>query len=168
MMTLTSNHWTRRGVSLVFEAHASAFMPTACKFLPIDAWLADAEAPPPSNAGRTLVVTGLDAHLEALPPQDREDWLRTMLVVAVSRFRNTHERQGALIFSVHNGRARFRIDEFGKTATWILNGADSQISVERSLFGDEPCCLARIIDPQAEDLCADGPAWIGLHLMSPS
>lgn len=173
MMTLCSNLWQRRGVSLLFDAQALAAIAQPHEVLSIDDFLGAMQAPPsagPGDGNRALVVTGLDARLEEMAPEACDPWLETLVVPAVSRFRSTRGDRAALVFWVSGGRARFYVDDLSGACTWSVARSvpGRPLDVASTLFGDAPCCLARILDPRAADLHPDGPAWIGLHFMSPA
>lgn len=147
--------WTRRGITLLWDADELARLcPTervislrqflqlyAGGWSQVQAHLVDDVA---------LVVAGLDACLDALPPEEMADWLQEKLYAAVISFQREVARganEAALVFWVVD-HARLKHNVSDDAWYWLGTAGyrGSQIPLSHCLFNGAQHDLKEILD----------------------
>lgn len=120
----------------------------------------------PSAHGNALIVVGLEGCLDALTPEDAEQWLCEDFKSHVLRFQSEYENQAGLIFWLPGGRQRVRpAPAAAEEYFWVCAAPHSteRLPLGRCLWAGAERDAQRIIHPTASDQDIDGPAWLGLY-----
>jgi hypothetical protein len=160
----------RRGSSLLWEPLALSSLGVATSEIhPIRelfALAADWPEELPSCDGRVLIVSGLDACLDAMAPEDAEAWLAEDVREALLAFQDFYGGGAGLVFWLPSGGRRVRPSPATDAWDWRCGAAASgqTLALGRSLWGGaerdaRPLVLAR---DGANSRGAD-PAQVGLH-----
>ncbi len=164
MPPLLADIWTRRGLSLLWGATAlKSVAPEEIVSLRTLFRLADAGFPDPlpSNGGKLLIATGLEGALDALAPDEAENWTMDRIRPVLERFQETWDGEGALAFWVPSGQARFVSRPASATYDWRLPAGHGGKTLPLSglIFAGAHSDLQPILDSNAEPAVA----WIGLY-----
>jgi hypothetical protein len=145
--------WTKRGVSVIWDASELAKLGTMAKALSLRQWFRwKAEGWPErednftGKDGRTIIVAGLDAAIDSMTPETATEWMQSKLLPAIREFQAEVANGGqeaALIFWMVN-RRRFEHRRADDSVIWksapgyggetipishcIWNGAQSDIA----------------------------------------
>lgn len=124
MNRLTFDAWRRQGSSVLFDAellsphlhqgHLVSLRQVLC-------WAEDTGTLP--DAGRTVLVGGLDTVLRVLPPTDAEQFLQRRIQPLIQRFQRQRGDQG-LVFGFNAAPQSFRLSpreqvEFRVGSDWL-------------------------------------------------
>src|SRR5262245_49620634 len=167
MRTVEGDVWKRGGLSLLWGSDALAQLAKPAEVRSIRQLFALARSWPedlPSNAGRTLVVAGVEGCLDCLTPEDADAWIESDLRPVLLSFQEEYEGQGALVLWLPTGHRRISMNRANETYLWKCNAPFSgqEIEVGRILWGGAESDAARIMDSAIANRDLDGPAWIGL------
>ncbi len=160
--------WTRRGISLLWDAPALSEIASPADVVSIRQFFRMARGWPedlPSSNGNALVVAGLEGCLDALSEDDSRAWLELHLKGPILEFQMEYEGMAALIFWLPSGRRR--ISMAGATEEYFWKGSstrdDHGLPIGRYLWGGAEADVARIIASNEESPDFDGAAYIGLY-----
>ena len=135
--------WQRRGTSWLWDEEARN---TVCaagevwslrQFLQAvvpngNGWREDL----PSNDNQTLVVAGLEGSLDLLAPDQAEIWLGDTIKPAILSFQDAWGSDGALVFWLHGGHNRIRVNPATDEVRWLCHAPHGhQIDLGRILWG---------------------------------
>jgi hypothetical protein len=162
-MTLHSaDTWTRRGVTLLWQAECLKKVCQPAEVVSVRRWMNWVPSDPlPSNKGQALVVAGLDAVLDALGPA-ADDWLRGVFKPAERQFRENTVGERALVFWLPDGRARIQASATEERYHLKLH-PEGRVALQ-SVFGGAEKDLERIVATGTKAADADGSGWHGLYL----
>ncbi len=141
MRNLTDTVWQRRGVSWIWNIKALSSVASDSEISSFRNFMIASDQFPddlPSNDGRTLVVSGLDASLDVLKPLDAEEWLNRDYKKAILSFQDIFTGDASLIFWVPKGDDRFHIEKITDNVLWncALPNNQQRIEFGRLLWGD--------------------------------
>ena len=121
MRQMTTDVWTRRGISLLWDANA---LTEICKlpevftirqlFSVVGRW----EENLPSNGGRTLVVAGLEGCMDMLAPDEAEEWLTSEVRGAMLSFQEEFTLEAGLVLWLPTGSARMAVNPASEDFYW--------------------------------------------------
>ena len=169
MKIMRDQCWTRRGVSLLWQAEALALAGAPGEAVPIRHFLDPAQPwrdELPSEAGQSLVIAGVEGCLDLLTPEDAAEWIEEDLKTAILDFQSVYESQVALILWLPGGRQRIRMDSAREEYQWLCGGASAgqTIAIGSCLFAGAQPDLLRIIHSTNPKADVDGSEWIGLSI----
>jgi hypothetical protein len=154
--------WTKRGVSVVWDAKALSGLGPMSNALSLRDWFRWSEEGWPEregyftgNEGRTIVVAGLDAVIDSLDPEEAEVWLQDNLLPCITDFQHKVAGGGqdaALIFwMVH--KKRFRYHTAKDAVRWKCSPAHGQqeLPISHCIWNGAQADIKRIIPPDCED-----------------
>jgi len=160
--------WTRRGLSLLWDAAALSEIVEPADVVSIRQFFRMAKAWPeelPAAKGDALVVAGLEGCLDALSDDDARTWLERHLKGPILEFQMEYEGAAALIFWLPSGRRRISMS--GATEEYFWKGSSTKdehgLPIGRCLWGGAEADVARIIASDEDSPDFDGPAYIGLY-----
>lgn len=163
---LTDDVWTRRGVNVLWDGEALARLGAATRAVSLRRFFElgaagwpEAETPLVNDAA--LLVAGLDAAIDALEPEEADDWLSQTVYPRIHGFQNAFDGQCALIFWMADP-GRWRENSGEGTFDWHLGGKHKGqlLPLGRCLWDGAYVGVRRI-----EETPAGGkPRWIGLYL----
>ena len=165
MRAMTTDVWTRRGISLLWDANVLAELCRPSEvftmrqlFSVVGHWEDDL----PSNRGRTLVVAGLEGCVDMLAPSAAEEWLALEVRAAMLSFQEEYSLEAALVFWLPTGRPRVSVNPASEDFYWKCSPpyADQTLDVGRILFSGAAVDAARIqygLESQKSD------SWIGIN-----
>lgn len=164
---LRDDSWTRRGVTLLWDAEALMRIAHASQVVPLRRFLGMKGRWPndlPASGGDALVVAGLDGCLDALEEQDAIQWLENDLRTMLLEFQHGYEGQAALVFWLPTGRSRLSMNPATEHYTWKCSTSHSgaELDIGRCLWSGAEVDLKRIIRSDEPNPDYDGTAWIGL------
>jgi hypothetical protein len=163
--------WTKRGVSVVWDAKALSDLGSMTKALPLRDWFrwkaegwVDRNEYFTGEEERAIVVAGLDAALDSLDPDDAEAWMQDHLLVTISEFQDQIAgggQEAALIFWMVN-RKRFRYQTADDSVMWKCSTAHGgrELPISRCIWNGAQSDVRRIIPSD----CDDQDNGIGLFL----
>jgi hypothetical protein len=156
--------WARRGLTLLWGAEALRDLAASEQVLPLRAlfgWRGDWPTDLPSNGGRALVATGLEATLDCLAQADAETWVATDLRHLVLSFQDAYQGQCALVLWLPSGQQRVVYD--APADAWMWATADNRrLPLGRLLFSGAELDVQRIL-PSGWRGPPEGTGLIGLH-----
>ena len=164
MRLLHNNTWTRRGCSLLWDAHALAEVARPDEVISLRQFVALSRAWPddlPSNGGDALVVAGVEGCLDALGTDDAAAWMERDLRSLIFDFQDEYQGEAALVFWLPAGRQRRHYDLASEEYSWSGLGG-SRLALGRLLWAGARSDVERIIvgggstDP-------DGDGWVGMY-----
>jgi membrane-associated phospholipid phosphatase len=161
---LLADIWTRRGFSLLWGASAltkvapqeilslHSLFRFAAKGFP---------APLPSNGGKLLITTGLEGALDALAPDEAENWTVERIRPLMERFQEVWDGEGALGFWLPSGHARIVSRPAGAAYDWRLptGHGEKTLPLGELIFAGADDDLQPIMDGNSDRAAA----WIGLY-----
>lgn len=164
MKILDGESWTRQGITFLWSAQRLQPM-----FNPPELWslarfvrsCTGPEAPLPSNAGRAVVVAGLDSMIDALGTH-ATDWVSTEFKHALQQFGRQGMSERAVIFWLANGSNRIAASAIDDTYALIQQPAGSVPF--RALLSGAQDGLRRLVKPNTKETDAVGDNWHGLHV----
>ncbi len=141
MRQILDTVWQRRGVSWIWDEAALAEVAQAPQVISLrDLMLSQMRWPDdlPSNHGDSMVVSGLDAILDLLSPNDAEIWLGGKLKSAILSFQDAYSGEAALIFFLPGGHRRMTIDAATDAVRWRCSAPNGEQSLDfgRLLWGE--------------------------------
>lgn len=164
---LRDNSWTRRGVTLLWDAEALMEVVQPRDVVPLRRFFGMKGHWPdvlPASGGDAIVVAGLDGCLDSLEEQDAVQWLENDLRAVLLSFQQAYEGQAALVFWLPTGRARLSMNPATEQYIWkcssSLSGAE--LDIGRCMWSGAQVDLKRIIRSDEPNPDYDGPPWIGL------
>lgn len=171
MRTVRYPNWHRRGLSLLWNADALSQIANLNEVVSIRELVrlsGNWPDPLPSSNGKTLVVAGLEACLDALDPTDAKSWIDVTLKRVILDFQDYHEGQAGLVLWIAGGDRRIKPDTLGDSYLWRCAAPNNQVTlpIGRILFSGAERDVGRILAVDAtEGEAADpnGPHWIGLQ-----
>ena len=108
MKQLRDSVWQRRGISWIWDAEALHQVTASREVLSLRQLMLQRSAWPdelPSNHGQSIVIAGLDACLDLLPPSEAEIWLGGTLKETILSFQDFYGGSDAsLVFWLPNGQ----------------------------------------------------------------
>ncbi len=166
MKTLMDQSWTRRGVSLLWQADALARVGPPEEAVSIRYFLDPAQPWRDEVKGTALTVAGVEGCLDLLTPDDAAAWLEEDLTEAVLDFQSAFESQVALILWLPGGRQRIRMDSANEEYHWLCGAAHAgqTLALGRHLFAGAQADVARILSSTQPRVDLDGPEWVGLSI----
>lgn len=156
--------WSRRGLSLLWGAEALRDLAEPSQVLPLRVlfgWRGEWPAHLPSNEGRALVATGLEATLDCLTQDDAEAWLASDLRDLILGFQHAYEGQCALVLWLPSGQQRVAYDPPADAWLWTTTD-NNKLPVGRLLFSGA-AADTRPLSPPNWRGAPEGPGLIGLH-----
>lgn len=168
MRLIRDQSWTRRGISLLWNAEILSQLVTPEDvvsirqlFMLVNHWPQDL----PAAGGNALVVAGIDGCVDALTPEDAHLWLQADLKSCILSFQDEYEGQAGLVFWLPSGRKRISMTPATDAYLWRCAAPFSQQSlpIGQALWAGAESDAERIISTNESDLDIDGSAWIGLH-----
>ncbi|HEU5078767.1 MAG TPA: hypothetical protein VFT72_06120 [Opitutaceae bacterium] len=163
--------WTKRGVSVVWDAPELAKRCTLAKALSLRQWFRwQAEGWPvrddyyTGKDGRTIIVAGLDAAIDSMTPETATEWMQAKLLAAIREFQAEVAgggQEAALIFWMVN-RRRFEHRRADDSVIWksAPGYRGETIPISHCIWNGAQRDIARIVPPG----CADLEHGIGLFL----
>lgn len=141
MRQILDTVWQRRGVSWVWDEAALAEVALASEVISLrDLIQSQIDWPEdlPSKDGNSMVVSGLDAVLDLLTPQDAENWLGGKLKSAILSFQDAYSGEAALIFFLPGGHRRLTVDAATDAVRWRCSAPNGEQSLDfgRLLWGE--------------------------------
>jgi hypothetical protein len=169
MKVLHGDVWKRRGVSLLWGGQTLSVLTEPQSVVSIRQFFALQSNWPdelPCNAGKTLVVAGLEGCIDILKPSEAESWLESDLRPAIFDFQAEYDLEAALVFWLPTGKSRVRMNPATEDYYWMCSAPHSnqRLDLGRILWAGAAADVGRIMDPDHANTDPDGPAWIGLHL----
>jgi hypothetical protein len=164
MPPLLHDIWMRRGLSLLWGATALAKVKPA-EILSLRSLFHMAEAGfsdlLPSNGGRLVVATGLEGALDALTPDDAEEWVKNSIRPVLDRFQQEKHGDCALCFWLPSGQARIIARPASAEYRWRLptGHGDKTLPLSELVFSGADDDLQEIV----ERLPEGAGACIGLY-----
>ncbi len=157
---LADDIWTRRGITLLWDADKLSGLCTSDQIISLRRFLqlhkaGWPEAELPLVGDTTLVVAGLEGCLDALPPQETENWLEQVVYPAILSFQREVAGgggQAALVFwFVDSKRIRHEVAE--NIYEWHCDGdhRGKTIALSRCLFNGAQHDLRRIVGAKGVD-----------------
>lgn len=166
MKTTRDAGWTRRGLSLLWDAEALSKVVNPSAVVSVRQLFGIANSWPeelPGVDGNALVVAGVEGCLDALSGEDAETWLQDDLKSLLLSFQEEYEGQAALILWLPSGRKRIQMSRAREEYSWRPAGSQAAaLPLGRCLWGGAESDVSRILvsdDPEAD---SDGDAWVGL------
>ena len=166
---LHENNWMRCGTSLLWDADALNLVCPAGAVRSLREFLRLYEQDWPEAElklikGRTLVVAGLEAALDTMPPEQAEEWLQKTVYPAILDFQEEVADGGgeaALILWLAEGRRVFP-QPAQNAYHWHCSGAHQKESIPlgRCIWNGAEGSARRIITKDAEKK----ELWAGLFL----
>ena len=165
--TLQNDIWTRRGISLLWDADSLAEVCTPRQVISLRRFLQlnslgwpDAQLPLIND--ELLVVAGLESAIDALPPDHASDWLEQVVYKAIVSYQREVADgggQAALVFWMTEYR-RLTCQTSDDTYYWHCSTEykGQQIPVGRCLFNGAQHDLQRLHRPDHKK----NDHWIGL------
>jgi hypothetical protein len=160
----------RRGSSLLWEPRALAVLgvppeeirPIRSLFELSSDWPEEL----PSCSGRVVVVSGMDACLDALKPEDAETWLEEDVREALLSFQDFYGGGAGLVFWLPSGGRRVRPSPAMDAWDWKCGAAASgrTLSLGRALWGGaERDARPLVLPADSTTGRAAEPIQVGLH-----
>jgi hypothetical protein len=119
--------WTKRGVSVIWDAPELAKLGTMAKALSLRQWFRwqtegwpERETYYTGKGGRTIIVAGLDAAIDSMTPETATEWMQSKLLAAIREFQAEVAgggQEAALIFWMVN-RRRFEHRRSDDSVIW--------------------------------------------------
>lgn len=159
MRQMTTDVWTRRGISLLWDPNVLAEL---CKpaevftmrqlFSVVGHWGDDL----PSNRGRTLVVAGLEGCMDMLAPDEAEEWLTLEVRGAMLSFQEEYSLEAGLVFWLPTGGPRVGVNPASEDFYWKCSPpyAGQTLDLGRILFSGAAVDAVQIqhgLDSQRSD-----------------
>lgn len=163
--------WTKRGVSVVWDAPELAKLGTMAKALSLRQWFRwQAEGWPiredyyTGKDGLAIVVAGLDAAIDSMTPETATEWMQSKLLAAIREFQAEVAgggQEAALIFWMVN-RRRFEHRRADDSVIWksAPGHRGETIPISHCIWNGAQHDIARIV-PRG---CTDLDHGIGLFL----
>ena len=154
--------WTKRGVSVIWDAKALSELGSMSKALSLRDWLrwqaegwADREEYFTGNDERAVVVAGLDAALDSLDPEDAEIWMQDHILNAITEFQDEIAgggQEAALIFWMVN-RKRFNYHTASDAVVWKCSTAHGgvELPISHCIWNGAQADIRRIIPADGDD-----------------
>jgi hypothetical protein len=165
--TLQDDIWTRRGISLLWDAESLANVCTPQQVVSLRRFLqlhslGWPEDQLPLVNDEVLIVAGLESAIDALPPEQASDWLEQVVYKAIVSYQREVAgggSQAALVFWIAENR-RLTYQTSDDTYYWHCGTEykGQQIPVSRCLFNGAQNDLQRlhVVDGKKTE------HWIGL------
>lgn len=163
--------WTKRGVSVVWDAKALSELGSMIKALSLrDLFRWQAAGWPERNYsftgkdGRAIIVAGLDAALDSLQPDEAEAWMQERLMSAITEFQDEIAgggQEAALIFWMVN-RKRFQYVTATDSFLWKCSTAHGgcTLPISHCIWNGAQADIRRILPVD----CDDQENGVGLFL----
>ncbi len=157
-----SEIWTRRGVSVIWDAPTVAKLGSMARALSLRQWFRwQAEGWPEREAyytgrdERAIVVAGLDAALDSMTPEAATEWMQGKLLAAIREFQAEVAgggQEAALIFWMVN-RKRFEYRRAEDAVIWKAGpGHHGQIiPISHCIWNGAQRDIARIVPMDCDD-----------------
>lgn len=154
--------WTRRGVSVIWDAPELAKLGTMAKALSLRQWLRwQAEGWPEredyftGKERRAIIVAGLDAAIDSMKPEVATEWMQSKLLAAVREFQSAVSYGGmeaALVFWMVNHK-RFEYRRADDSVVWKagLGYRGETIPISHCIWNGAQCDIARIVPKEHPD-----------------
>ena len=157
---LLDDIWTRRGISLLWDADRLAALCAPDQIISVRRFLQLHKAGWPEDelhlvGDTTLIVAGLEGCLDAMPPHETENWLEQVVFPAILSFQREVAdggNQAALIFwFVDPKRIRYEVAQ--DIHEWHCDGdhRGQRIALSRCLFNGAQHDLRRIVGEKGVD-----------------
>ena len=165
---LLDDIWTRRGISLLWDAETLAGLCTPSQVISLRQFLQLHAAGWPEDRlslvnDKALIVAGLESSIDALPPDEAEKWLCEVVYKAMVSYQQTvadGANEAALVLWLADHK-RLDYHTSDDTHYWHCGTEykGQQIPLSRCLFNGGQCDLRRIhaIDGESRE------NWIGLY-----
>lgn len=167
---LTDRSWTKRGLSLVWNAEELGSVAGAETAWSMRQLLMYSRAWPselPSSNGKAVVVAGLDSCLDAFGPDAAEEWIRREVVPMMLSFQEEYHGEAALVFWLPDGLKRLTHpsseDRYGWR--WVAHPEVEPLALGRSLWAGAEADSRRIVTPVNGKVDPTGAGWVGLYLL---
>lgn len=145
--------WTKRGVSVIWDAPELNKLGTMAKALSLRQWFRwqtegwpEREAYFTGKDGRAIIVAGLDAALDSMSPETATEWMQSKLLAAIREFQAEVAgggQEAALIFwMVH--RKRFQYRTAADAVIWKSFGG-GEIPISHCIWNGAQADIARIV-----------------------
>ena len=163
--------WTKRGVSVVWDAKALSELGSMTKALSLRDWFRWQQDGWPERddyftgeEGRAVIVAGLDAVMDSLDPDDAEVWLQDNLLPCITEFQDEVAGGGpeaSLIFWMVN-KKRFRYQTATDSVLWRCSTAHGQheLPISHCIWNGAQADIRPIIPAN----CDDQERGIGYYL----
>lgn len=167
--TIQNDIWTRRGISLVWDAESLAKVCTPQQVVSMRRFLhlhslGWPEEQLPLVNDVVLVVAGLESLIDALPPDQASDWLEQVVYTAIVSYQREVAGGGneaALVFWITEDR-RLTYQTSDDTYSWHCGTEykGQQLPISRCLFNgaQHGLCRVQVIDDKKSE------HWIGMYL----
>ena len=141
MKQLLDSVWQRRGVSWIWDDDTLSVVTKPSEVFSLRELICASRNWPdnlPSNGGNSLIVAGLDACLDLLPPIEGESWLGNELKSAILSFQDEYSGEAALIFWLPKGERRLHTDMATDAVRWRSAAPHSNVNIQfgRILWGE--------------------------------
>jgi hypothetical protein len=155
--------WTKRGVSVVWDAPALAKLGTMAKALSLRQWFRwqadgwpDREHYYTGKDGRTIIVAGLDAALDSMKPEVATEWMQSKLLAAIREFQAEVAgggQEAALIFWMVN-RKRFQYRTADDSVIWksAVGYGGETIPISHCIWNGAQSDIRRIVPVGSTDV----------------
>lgn len=153
--------WTRRGISLLWDAEKLSLLCDAKQVISLrqflqlhDSGWPESELPLVNDVA--LVVAGLESCIDSLPPEEMTEWLEQKIYPAIVSFQREVAdggNQAALVFwMVEHARLKHHVSE--DSWTWHCSGEhrNEQIPLSHCLFNGAQHDLKEIQDAKGNRL----------------
>jgi hypothetical protein len=153
--------WTRRGITLLWDADSLSRLCPAQQIISLRRFLQLHAAGWPEAELQlvndvALVVAGLDACLDALPPEDMAEWLQQRIYAAIIGFQREVAdggNQAALIFwMVEPGRLKRAVSEDAWYWQCSAEHRNHTIPLSHCLFNGAQHDLKEVLDSKGQRL----------------
>ena len=159
--------WTRKGVSLLWDAGALSTVGPTSEVVSLRRFIALARAWPDDLevTGDALVVAGVEGCLDVLSAENGAKWLEEDLKQVILSFQEEYESQVALVLWLPSGRRRISMVRATEQYYW-KRGAHRKsgtLPIGRCLWAGSEADAARIIVSSKPNPDPDGEAFVGLY-----
>lgn len=164
MRPMNDSAWRRNGITLLWNEQELAQVGSVSEAKSLHAFMAMRRDWPddlPSQAGRALVVAGLDMFLDLMNPDDAMHWLENDFREVLVDFQGWSDGHRALIFWLPQGLRRIRLQHSVDHFAWVCQGrwAGQTLDLGRVLWSGASQDAFSLIGPDGDD-----KDMRGLHL----
>lgn len=119
----SNSSWQRQGSTILFDPEALSPLLNAGCLISLRQFLTWKEAWPttPPGNGETVLVVGLEAYLELLPPEEAEEFLRHRIRHLIEEFQYKWQRCG-LVFGFTRPSTVFQVSSTDEEMVYALAG----------------------------------------------
>ena len=123
MKELSTSSWQRQGSTILFDPEALSLLLRAGCLISLRQFLTwEQQWPPiPPGNGQTVLVAGLEAYLELLPPEKTEYFLRFKIRRLIEDFQYEWQRCG-LVFGFTRPASVFKVLSTNEEMVYMLTG----------------------------------------------